>query len=190
MRLVAQIRSLLGVAGLVVWMIVGDIWERLVVWPAIRLRPAKGQAIIAWYMKGMSNGILGIIRAAGGRFRRTGSFPSTDPHYVVMNHQSLLDIPTAVLMAEPYIPRFIARARYGRWVPAVSLCMRLLGCPIIEPENRKASLRALREAARAQPHGILVSRKATVPATARSRPSTPRGWRSCSASARSPCTCS
>jgi len=73
-----------------------------------------------------------------------------------MNHQSLLDIPTAVLMAEPYIPRFIARARYGNWVPAVSLCMRLLGCPIIEPENRKASLRALREAARAQPHGILV----------------------------------
>jgi 1-acyl-sn-glycerol-3-phosphate acyltransferase len=73
-----------------------------------------------------------------------------------MNHQSLLDIPTAVLMAQPYIPRFIARARYGSWVPAVSLCMRLLGCPIIEPENRKASLRALREAARAQPHGILV----------------------------------
>jgi len=65
MRLVAQIRSLLGVAGLVVWMIVGDVWERLVVWPAIRLRPAKGQAIIAWYMKGMSNGILGIIRAGG-----------------------------------------------------------------------------------------------------------------------------
>src|ERR1700704_23112 len=101
MRLVAQIRSLLGVAGLVVWMIVGDVWERLGVWAAIRLRPAKGQAIIAWYMKGMSNGILGIIRAGGGRFRRTGSFPSTDPHYVVMNHQSLLDIPTAVLMAEP-----------------------------------------------------------------------------------------
>ena len=73
-----------------------------------------------------------------------------------MNHQSLLDIPTAVLMAEPYVPRFVARARYARWVPAVSLSMRLLGCPIVEPENRKASLRALREAARDQPHGLLV----------------------------------
>ena len=156
MRLDAQIRSLLGVAALVVWMIVGDIWERLVVWPAVKLRPSRAQLIVAWYMKGMSNGILGIIRAAGGRLRRTGTFPSTDPHYVVMNHQSLLDIPTAVLMADPYIPRFIARARYGSWVPAVSLCMRLLGCPIIEPENRKASLRALQKAARDQPHGILV----------------------------------
>jgi 1-acyl-sn-glycerol-3-phosphate acyltransferase len=156
MRLAAQIRSLLGAAGLVVWLVVGDIWERLVVWPAVRLRPRQAQLIVAWYMKGMSNGILGIIRAAGGRARRAGTFPSTEPSYVVMNHQSLLDIPTAVLMAEPYIPRFIARARYANWVPAVSLCMRLLGCPIIEPENRKASLRALREAARDQPHGILV----------------------------------
>jgi 1-acyl-sn-glycerol-3-phosphate acyltransferase len=156
MRLAAQIRSLLGAAGLVVWLIVGDVWERLVVWPAMRLRPRQADLVIAWYMKGMSNGIFGIVRAAGGRARRLGTFPSTEPSYVVMNHQSLLDIPTAVLMAEPYIPRFIARARYGSWMPSVSLCMRLLGCPLIEPENRKASLRALREAARAQPHGILV----------------------------------
>src|SRR5260370_1194594 len=110
MRLAAQIRSLLGVVGLVVWLIVGEIWERLVVWPAMLLRPARAPAVIAWYMKGMSDGIFG----------------------------------------------FIARPRYGRWVPSVSLCMRLLGCPLIEPENRKGSLRALREATRAQPHGIVV----------------------------------
>ena len=156
MRLAAQIRSLLGAASLVVWLIVGDVWERLVVWPAMRLRPPRADHVIAWYMKGMSNGIFGIIRAAGGRARRTGTLPSTEPSYVVMNHQSLLDIPTAVLMAQPFIPRFIARARYGSWVPSVSLCMRLLGCPLIEPENRKASLRALRAAAREQPHGIVV----------------------------------
>jgi len=41
MRLAAQIRSLLGVVGLVVWLIVGEIWERLVVWPAMGLRPAR-----------------------------------------------------------------------------------------------------------------------------------------------------
>src|SRR5258708_6892433 len=107
-------------------------------------------------MKGMSNGIFGIIGAAGGRVARTGTIPTDEPCYVVMNHQSLLDIPTTVLMAHPYVPRFIARTRYGRWVPSVSLCMRLLGCPLIEPENRKGSLRALREATRAQPHGIVV----------------------------------
>jgi 1-acyl-sn-glycerol-3-phosphate acyltransferase len=156
MRLVAQVRSLLGVGGLVVWLVVGEVWERLVVWPAIVMRPARRQAIIAWYMKGMSRGILALIRAAGGRARRTGTIPTTEPCLIIMNHQSLLDIPTATLMAEPYVCRFIARRRYGRFVPSISFCMRLLGCPLIEPENRKASLRALREAARDQPHGILV----------------------------------
>lgn len=156
MRLVAQVRSLLGVGGLVIWLLVGEVWERLVVWPAILIRPARRQAIIAWYMKGMSRGILALIRAAGGRARRTGTIPTNDPCLIIMNHQSLLDIPTATLMAEPYVCRFIARRRYGRYVPSISFCMRLLGCPLIDPENRKASLRALREAARDQPHGILV----------------------------------
>jgi 1-acyl-sn-glycerol-3-phosphate acyltransferase len=155
-RLLAHLRSLLGVGSLVVWLLVGEVWERLVVWPAMRLRRPNADAILAWYMKGMSNGIFAIIRAAGGRVARRGTIPTFQPCYVVMNHQSLLDIPTATLMSEPFIPRFIARARYGRFVPSVSLCMRLLGCPIIEPENRKASLRALRDAARDQPHGILV----------------------------------
>ena len=156
MRLFAQVRSLLGVGGLVAWLVVGDLWERAVVWTAIRLRPARRDAIISWYMKGMSRGILGIIRAAGGRSIRTGTIATEQPAYVVMNHQSLLDIPTAVLMMRPYVSRFIARQRYGTLVPAVSLCMRLLGCPLIDPENRKGSLRALRAAARDQPHGLLV----------------------------------
>jgi 1-acyl-sn-glycerol-3-phosphate acyltransferase len=156
MRVLAQARSLLGVAGLVAWLVLGDVWERLVVWTAVRLRPARRDGIVSWYMKGMSRGILGIIRAAGGRVQRTGVIPTAEPCYVVMNHQSLLDIPTAVLMMRPYVARFIARERYGRFVPAVSLCMRLLGCPVIDPENRKGSLRALRDAARVQPHGILV----------------------------------
>jgi 1-acyl-sn-glycerol-3-phosphate acyltransferase len=155
-RILAQARSLLALSGHVVWLIAGDIWERLVVWPAIRLRPSRRDPVISWYMKGMSRGMLAITRAGGGRAVRIGVIPTEQPAYIVMNHQSLLDIPTAVLMMEPYVARFIARERYGRFVPAVSLCMRLLGSPVIDPENRKGSLRALREAARIQPHGILV----------------------------------
>jgi 1-acyl-sn-glycerol-3-phosphate acyltransferase len=156
MRLLAQVRSLLAVGGLVAWLIVGDIWERLVVWPATRLRPARRDAIISWFMKGMSRGIMAITRAGGGRAARSGVIPTEEPAYIVMNHQSLLDIPTSVLMMQPYVARFIARERYGRFVPAVSLAMRILGAPVIDPENRKGALRALRDAARVQPHGILV----------------------------------
>jgi 1-acyl-sn-glycerol-3-phosphate acyltransferase len=156
MRFLAKVRSLLGVGGLMVWLLVGDVWERIVVWTAVRRRPQDQDAWVSWYMKGMSRGILGIVRLAGGRMTRTGVIPTREPCLVVMNHQSLLDIPTAVLMMQPYVSRFISRARYGRFVPAVSLCLRLLRAPLIEPENRKEALRALRQAMRDQPHGILI----------------------------------
>jgi 1-acyl-sn-glycerol-3-phosphate acyltransferase len=155
-RVLAQIRSLLAVGGLVAWLVVGDVWERLVVWTSIRRRPSRRDEIITRYMKAMSRGIFALIEAGGGRAERRGVIPTADPCYIVMNHQSLVDIPTTVLMMEPFVARYIARRRYARFVPSVSLCMRLLGAPIIDPENRKASLRALRDAAREQPHGIIV----------------------------------
>jgi 1-acyl-sn-glycerol-3-phosphate acyltransferase len=41
-------------------------------------------------------------------------------------------------------------------VPAVSPCLRLLGCPIVDPSDRKGALREMRAAARALEHGLLV----------------------------------
>src|SRR5262245_55419900 len=111
MRVLALVRSLLGVGALVVWLLLGELWERFVVWPAMRLRPGRADSILSSYMKGMSRGILGIVHAAGGRAVRRGTLPTKGPVLIVMNHQSLLDIPTATLLAEPYVCRFIARAR-------------------------------------------------------------------------------
>ncbi|HUG55199.1 MAG TPA: lysophospholipid acyltransferase family protein [Vicinamibacteria bacterium] len=156
MRVLAQARSLLGVFALVAWLVVGDLWERVVVWTAVKLRPQEREAWVSWFMKGMSRGFFRIVRLAGGRARRTGVIPTAQPCLVVMNHQSLLDVPTAVLMMQPFVSRFISRARYGRFVPAVSLCLRLLRAPLIEPQHRKEALRALRQAMRDQPHGILI----------------------------------
>src|SRR5262249_1467851 len=67
MRVLALVRSLLGVGALVVWLLLGELWERFVVWPAMRLRPGRADSILSSYMKGMSRGILGIVHAAGGR---------------------------------------------------------------------------------------------------------------------------
>lgn len=156
MRLFATARSFLGVVALVVWLLAGDVWERVVVCTAIRLRPRRRDAIVSGYFKGMSRGIFAIVRAAGGRVHREGRIPTDQACLIVMNHQSLLDIPGAGLLMHPYVARFVARSRYGKGVPAVSLCIRLLGSPVIEPENRKETLRLLRQAMREQEHGILI----------------------------------
>jgi hypothetical protein len=104
----------------------------------------------------MSHGILFCMRLGGATLRRSGVVSTASPVLVIMNHQSLLDIPTAGLMCSPLVPWFVTRRRYQYGIPAVSPCLRLMGCPVIEPRDRKASLRTMREAARALEHGMLV----------------------------------
>jgi 1-acyl-sn-glycerol-3-phosphate acyltransferase len=104
----------------------------------------------------MSHGILFFLRMGGATVRRSGSVRTTSPVLVLMNHQSLLDIPTAGLMSWPFVPWFVTRKRYHYGVPAVSPCLRLMGCPVIDPRDRRGSLRTMREAARTLEHGMLI----------------------------------
>jgi 1-acyl-sn-glycerol-3-phosphate acyltransferase len=107
-------------------------------------------------MRVMSRGILGLLGMGGARAMRTGSVPTDAPALVLMNHQSLVDILTISLLGRPYVPWFVSRRRYGRFVPTIAFCQRLLGCPIIEPSERRAALATLADAARRQDHGIAI----------------------------------
>lgn len=151
-----KVRSLLAFLGLLVWFVLGGLYQRLIVWPIVRLRPSRRAAVVSAYMRGMSRTIFALIRFGGGRAVRMGALPTGGPVLAVMNHQSLLDIPTLILMGSPYVPWFVTRQRYGRFIPAVSLCIRLLGCPLIDPRDRRGSLRVLRDTARTQPHGVAI----------------------------------
>ena len=156
MTVLARARSVLAAAALMLWLVLGGLYQRLVVYPAVFLFPRRRAAFTSRYFRGMSHGILGLIRAGGARLRREGTVPTHEPVLVLMNHQSLLDIPTAGLMSHPYVPLFVTRKRYHYGVPAISPCLRLMGCPIVEPRDRKAALRTVRDAARALQHGMLI----------------------------------
>jgi 1-acyl-sn-glycerol-3-phosphate acyltransferase len=152
----AQVRSALAVVGLMSWMMLGGLYQRVFIYPAVHLLPRRRTAIMSRYFRGMSHGILGLVRLGGGVLRRTGVVPTADPVLILMNHQSLLDIPTAGLMSAPLVPLFVTRKRYHYGMPAVSPCLRLMGCPVVDPRDRQASLRVMRDAARSLEHGLLV----------------------------------
>src|SRR5262245_44740206 len=137
-------------------MILGGLYQRLVVYPLVYLLPRWRTALTSRYFRGMSHGILFCMRIGGATVQRSGTVTTTSPVLVLMNHQSLLDIPTAGLMSWPFVPRFVTRKRYHYGVPAVSPCLRLMGCPVINPRDRKGSLRTMREAARTLEHGMLI----------------------------------
>jgi 1-acyl-sn-glycerol-3-phosphate acyltransferase len=152
----AAVRSALSVVVLFAWMVVGGAYQRLVVYPLVFLFPGRRSQLTSAYFRGMSHGILLCMRLGGATLRRSGTVSTASPVLIVMNHQSLLDIPTAGLMCSPRVPWFVTRRRYQYGIPSVSPCLRLMGCPVIEPRQREASLRKMRDAARVLQHGMLV----------------------------------
>ena len=152
----SAVRSGLAILAVLAWMVLGGLYQRLVVYPAVYLRPRWRSAVTSRYFRGMSHGILFFMRMGGATLRRSGTVPTSSPVLVLMNHQSLLDIPTAGLMSSPFVPWFVTRKRYHYGVPAVSPCLRLMGCPVIDPRDRKGSLQTMRAAARRLEHGMLV----------------------------------
>jgi 1-acyl-sn-glycerol-3-phosphate acyltransferase len=74
---------------------------------------------------------------------------------IVMNHQSLLDIPTAMRLCRPYSPGFVTRSRY-KYVPVIARSVRLIDGPFIDPRDPDAALAAIRRSAAASTHGMLI----------------------------------
>jgi 1-acyl-sn-glycerol-3-phosphate acyltransferase len=86
---------------------------------------------------------LGLLRAGGARFKRVGHVRTDQAGLIVMNHQSVLDIPTAILMSGPIVPAFVTRSRYTR-VPMIGAGLRCADCPIVDPgRDREEALRTL-----------------------------------------------
>jgi 1-acyl-sn-glycerol-3-phosphate acyltransferase len=130
---------------------------RLFVLPSAFFFPAQRFRLVSWFMKRMSAGILTLLRLGGARARRVGQVPTSEPVLVVANHQSLTDILQLTLMSTPRVPAFVTRRRYERFVPLVSACIRLLGCPMVDPRrDPEGSLAAVRRGARELPHGVLI----------------------------------
>jgi 1-acyl-sn-glycerol-3-phosphate acyltransferase len=155
-RLIAAVRSALAVIAVIVWIWLGGIYQRLVLWPVVTLFPRRRRAIMSAHMRVMSGGILGLLKVGGARAVRTATLPTDGPVLILANHQSLVDICTVSLLCRPHAPWFVSRRRYGRFVPTIAFCQRLLGCPIIEPSERRAALATLADAARRQDHGIAI----------------------------------
>ena len=89
------------------------------------LLPGRRTRLVSIFMKGMSLAFLTTLSLGGARFRREGELPTGEAMLVVGNHQSLLDICTATLLGRPYAPAFVTRARYERFIPLVSPCIRI-----------------------------------------------------------------
>jgi 1-acyl-sn-glycerol-3-phosphate acyltransferase len=151
------LRSFLSVLLVGPLFMLGSVVLRLGVLPTVWLRPELRFVLVSLFMKGISHGILGLLRLGGARFRRRGEIPTASPVVVVANHQGLVDILQITLLSHPCVPAFVTRRRYARFVPLVSASVRLLGSPIIDPKrDANGAVEAIRRGAIELPHGMTI----------------------------------
>jgi 1-acyl-sn-glycerol-3-phosphate acyltransferase len=106
--------------------VVGDVIERLVIVPWVRLFPDRREHILRRFVIRMRRLYFWLVRGMGGaRFDIEPVIPCRAGELMVMNHQSLLDIPVLFEMVPDGYPRIVTRDRYGRGIPLVSHMLHL-----------------------------------------------------------------
>jgi len=131
----------LGIIGLVFPFF--DIFQRTVVALYVRIRPSGRHAMMTWWIQSMRGFVLGCFAKVGGARlsapeRVIASGPGT---LIVMNHQSLLDIPLVVGTVRDGYPRIVTRRRYYRFIPLISHMVRLYQYPVVDPTAKADKLR-------------------------------------------------
>ena len=127
-----------------------DLGQRLVIWPAVTLRPLEHRAIVRRWLRFLAKASLWISRVFGGvRVTVDGQAP-TESCLLVMNHQSLLDITIAVNAAEGPQAVIPTRERYGHGIPGISFLTKLGRFPLVtqQPRPPKAEVAGLLQAAK------------------------------------------
>jgi 1-acyl-sn-glycerol-3-phosphate acyltransferase len=149
-RVLRAARSLLFFAVYAVFLVLFfGLLQRIVIWPLALLVPARRNDIVGFWFRLLANATIGLARLfADVRLERSGSL-APGSCVVLMNHQSLLDIPIAYSMVcrpHPVIP---TRRLYARGIPGVSPLLRLARSPFVTQTRASArqDLKAIGEAA-------------------------------------------
>ena len=164
-----DLRSLATVALLGASFLGCDLIQRILIAPLARLRPGSRDVLLTRWQRFGARMVLSILRRPGGvRIAGLPRIPSTGGVLVLMNHQSLLDIPIVVASMHGVYPRILTRRRYGRGIPLVSHMTRLYRYPLVEPRatRRRGLKRLLRDGASSS-HPLVVYPEGTRTRTGR-----------------------
>lgn len=131
--------------------------QRLLIWPAIHLFPRRRRPILGAWLRGHARATLAMARAlADVRVSVRGSI-APQSCIVVMNHQSVLDIPIGLALVPGPCPVIPTRDRYKWGVPGISPLIRMAEMPFVSQKRvlSRAELAALTSTAERVARGEL-----------------------------------
>jgi len=114
--------------------LVADLIQRTAVTAALKLFPRSRERILVGWALFLREMFFGIVRGAGGaQFDIGVTIPCRAGELIVLNHQSLLDIPVVYATIPEGYPRIVTRARYGKGVPLISHMLRMYRHLLVTP---------------------------------------------------------
>ena len=119
-----------------------DLLQRGVVYPAARMLSKYRPAVLGRWQRFQCRTLFMILKVVGGAdIPRPGRVPGGPGVLILMNHQSLLDIPMVIASVDAGFPRIVTRKRYARWIPLISQTIRALEYPLVNPGAGAGTLR-------------------------------------------------
>ncbi|MDX1645547.1 MAG: lysophospholipid acyltransferase family protein [Longimicrobiales bacterium] len=152
-----KLRGYLALVVIFTVFLFADLIQRTVIQLRVRLRPTRRVQILGSWIQAMGAFVLGTVERIGGASLPEPQrvVPCGPGVLIVMNHQSLLDIPLVVKTVDSGYPRIVTRARYHRFIPLISHMVRLYQYPVVDPSAKLrqiiASLQSLQREARDSP---------------------------------------
>lgn len=148
-----KIRGYLALTMFGLALLVADPVQRFLVAPWVRFAPSRRRAILTRWQRIMQRAVFWHVGKVGGaRLPELPRIPGEPGTLILMNHQSLLDIPVVVGAVEGAYPRIVTRKRYSRWIPLISHMVRLYQYPVVDPTANSAEMKRalvqIRDAAR------------------------------------------
>ena len=108
-----------------------------------------GRRPFEWVMAALQRTLIWCFRFSHVRVRmeRSGAVVDGEPYIMVSNHQSILDVPVFGGLMIRSFPKYVAKAELGRWIPSVSLNLTKGGNALIDRDDRRQALSAIKQLA-------------------------------------------
>lgn len=100
-----------------------------------------------WVMASLQHSLVGVFRLFGTKLDvdRSPRIRPRTGYVVISNHQSLFDIALIGGLLFSNLPKYVAKAELGRWIPSVSLNLKRGGHALIDRGDAAQALAAIRD---------------------------------------------
>ena len=137
-----RIRGYAALSLVALFFSVGDLFQRVVVCPVARMLSTHGPTVLGAWQRFLSGTLFLILKVVGGAdIPRPGRVPGGPGVLILMNHQSILDIPMVIASVDGAFSRIVTRERYSRWIPIISHTIRRLEYPVVDPDAKAGTTR-------------------------------------------------